>query len=73
MESQIIEKMLPGFLGEAWLIKLREKYYVVSGVSAMFSGWEVLVFSADEHGEVTSWDRGRRIVTGKPEIGRAHV
>jgi hypothetical protein len=31
------------------------QHYIVSGVSAMFSRWEVLVFPADEKGEVTSW------------------
>jgi len=31
------------------------RHFVVSSVHAMFSGFETLVFPADEQGEVTSW------------------
>ena len=32
-----------------------DKYYVVSGVVAMFTGWEVLIFEGDAEGNVTDW------------------
>lgn len=54
-EVKIIKKGLEGFTGEAWLVKKGRKYFVVSGAHAMFTGWEVLVFPANEKGEVTSW------------------
>lgn len=31
------------------------QHYVLSGVVAPYSGWEVLAFKADETGEVTDW------------------
>lgn len=37
------------------LVKKGEQYFVVSSVVAMFSGFETLVFPANEAGEVTSW------------------
>lgn len=37
------------------LVRKGEQYYVVSSVHAMFSGFETLVFPANEHGEVTDW------------------
>jgi len=55
MTVDIIRKDLENFTGEAWLVKKDDKYYVVSGASVMFTGWEVLVFPADENGKVSSW------------------
>ena len=37
------------------LVKKGKKFYVVSSVHAMFSGFETLVFPADKDGEVTNW------------------
>jgi hypothetical protein len=37
------------------LVKIAGAYYVVSSVDAMFTGFETLVFLADETGEVTDW------------------
>jgi len=55
MKAKIIKKGLNGFTGDAWLIKINDDFYVVSGTYAMFSGWEVLVFPSDSEGNVTSW------------------
>jgi len=55
MAVEIIKKHLEGFTGDAWLVKKGDEYYVVSGTSAMFTGWEVLVFPSDENGKVTDW------------------
>jgi hypothetical protein len=70
MATEILRKHLENFLGDAWLVKNGDKYFVVSGVNAMFSGWEVLVFPADEHGEVTSWSEvaGGRGITHEEAI-----
>ena len=40
-------------------------YYIVSGVFALFTGWEVLVFPGDSDGEVTDWGEvaGHRGIT----------
>ena len=46
---------LDGFTGEAHLVKKDDKFFVVSGTTAMFTGWEVLVFPADAEGNVTNW------------------
>lgn len=40
---------------EQWLVKRGDDYFVVSGVDAPFSGWEVLAFPADKDGNVTDW------------------
>jgi hypothetical protein len=37
------------------LVKMGEKFFVVSSVHAMFTGFETLVFPADESGEITNW------------------
>ena len=37
------------------LVKKAESYFVVSSVVARFSGFETLVFPANEEGEVTDW------------------
>lgn len=56
---EIVDDNLPGFTGEAKLVKRKvsgkDRYFVVSGTSAAFTGWEVLVFPADETGKVTDW------------------
>ena len=46
-----------GTPGKRWLLKDVETgdFYVASGVNAMYTGWEVLVFPADERGEITSY------------------
>lgn len=38
-----------------YLDKETGDYYVLSGVVAMYTGWEILAFPADEKGEVTDW------------------
>ncbi len=55
MTLEILDKNLPNFTGEAWHVKNGDKYYIVSGTVAMFSGWEVLIFPSDEKAEVVSW------------------
>lgn len=67
---KMVKENLDGFLGTAHLVKTNVKlepkkedyedfepteYFIVSGVNAMFSGWEVLVFPSDKDGEVQSW------------------
>ena len=52
---EVIKKGLDGFNGDAWLVKRGDEYFIVSGTTAMFTGWEVLVFPADEKGAVTNW------------------
>jgi hypothetical protein len=37
------------------LVKRNKEYFVVSSVYAMYTGFETLVFPADESGEVTNW------------------
>jgi len=55
MKAKIINKKVQGFIGDAWLVKLNNKYFVVSGVDAVFSGWEVLVFKSDKYGVVNDF------------------
>ena len=55
MNVEVIQKDLPNFRGEAWLVKRGDDYFVVSGVSAMFTGWEVLVFPTNADGKVSEW------------------
>ncbi len=55
MTVEILDKNLPNFKGKAWHVKNGDKYYVVSGVDAMFSGWEVLIFPSNENAEVPSF------------------
>ena len=40
---------------EQVLVKKGGRFYVVSSVVAMFTGFETLVFPADERGKVTDW------------------
>lgn len=51
-EVNIIRKHLEGWVGDAWLVEREGEYFVVSGVHALLTGWEVLVFAADKDGEV---------------------
>mgnify|MGYP001617061459 CR=1 FL=1 len=37
------------------LVKRGKKYFVVSSVYALFSGFETLVFPADAKGNITDW------------------
>jgi hypothetical protein len=37
------------------LFRFRGRYFVVSSVYATFTGFETLVFPADETGEITNW------------------
>lgn len=37
------------------LVRCQEEYFVVSSVHALFTGFETLVFPANEDGEVTDW------------------
>ncbi len=55
MTVEIVKKDLPDFKGDAWLVKKDDKFFVVSGAHAPRMRWEVLVFPANEQGEVTSW------------------
>jgi len=72
MSVEILDKNLPNFKGEAWHVKKDDKYYVVSGVHAMFSGWEVLIFPSNETGEVKSWGEvgGGRGITHEDAIAQ---
>ena len=54
MKVDIIKKYLAGFTN-AWLVKKGKKYFVVSGVNAMYSGWEVLIFPSTKQGKITDW------------------
>ena len=56
MKAEII-KELSGFTGEACLVKIKDKYFVVSSVSAAFDTGmpETLVFPSDENGKVMDW------------------
>jgi hypothetical protein len=40
---------------EQVLVRKNGKFFVVSSVYAMFSGFETLVFPADQEGKVTDW------------------
>ncbi len=46
------------------------RYFCVSGVDALLTGWEVLVFPCDEKGEVMSWGEvvGGRGITHEEAI-----
>jgi len=55
LKVEILDKNLPNFTGMAWHVKHGEKYYIVSGTTAMFTGWEILVFPSNEKAEVVSW------------------
>jgi len=46
---EIIEEGLDGWSGTANLVRdfITDRYFVVSGVTAPFTGWEVLVFPYD--------------------------
>ncbi len=56
MEAKII-KELDDFQGRACLVKLEEKYFVVSSVDSAFDTGlpETLVFPSDKNGKVASW------------------
>lgn len=41
--------------GDAVLVRDGSDHYIVSSVDAPFSGFETLVFRADDNGEVTDW------------------
>jgi len=53
------------------LVKRGNKYYVVSSVHAMFTGFETLVFPADADGNVTTWGEvaGGRGMSREEAIG----
>ena len=72
MEVKIIKKGLDGFKGDAWLIKRGRWYYIASGVHAMFSGWEVLIFPATKDGQVKKWSEvgGGRGISHEEAIER---
>lgn len=55
MAVTIIRKGLEDWKTDAWLVRKGRRYYVVSGVVVPFTGWEVLVFPANEDGQVTDW------------------
>lgn len=50
-----VVKELSGFKGKACLVTDGARYWVVSSAFALFSGFETLVFAADENGRVTSY------------------
>jgi hypothetical protein len=70
MKTKIIKKGLPGWISQAWLVEFNGKYFVVSGVSALFTGWEVLVFESDKNGEVKNMQEiaGGRGITHEQAI-----
>jgi hypothetical protein len=60
---KVLRKGLEDFRGDAWLVSIarpaklgycniKTRYYVVSGVVAFGTGWEVLIFPADKNGKV---------------------
>ena len=51
----IHSKSMPGWRTLAWHVEVGGEHFVVSGVEAPITGWEVLAFPADEKGEVISW------------------
>ena len=54
-EVTIVSSSVAGFR-DARLVRAEDgRYFIVSGVDALFTGWEVLVFPADKEGEVTDW------------------
>lgn len=61
--------------GPQWLLKAGDDYYVASGVTAAFTGWEVLVFPADENGEITNWGEvaGGRGITHEQAVEMLQV
>jgi hypothetical protein len=46
MDVEVLTRKAPGvWRGEAWLLKAQDgRMFVASGVDALYSGWEVLVF-----------------------------
>lgn len=58
--------------GDQVLVKQGEDYYVVSSVSAPFTGFETLVFRSDAEGNITDWGEvaGGRGVSRAEAIGQ---
>lgn len=55
MKVEIVRE-LDGWRGEACLVRSEnERYFVVSSVVAVFSGFETLVFPSDENGKVDDY------------------
>ncbi|MGD2090797.1 MAG: hypothetical protein PVH61_31785 [Candidatus Aminicenantes bacterium] len=78
MQVEVIQKDLKtgGWSGRAWLLKAGDKYYVASGVVAMFSGPEVLVFETDDKGNPKSMSevvggRGISMLEAVAMLGRS--
>jgi hypothetical protein len=46
---------LNGFRGDACLVRKGDAYFVVSSAYVIHSGFETLVFPANESGEVLEW------------------
>lgn len=46
---------LDGYRGKVVLVKKGEDYFAISSVHVPFSGFETLVFKANEGGEVIDW------------------
>lgn len=56
MDIEIIGEQTSPVGAQQIIVKAADgRYFCVSGVHAMFSGWEVLVFPCDKHGNVTDW------------------
>ena len=56
VDVEIIKELPESKSGaEQVLVRRGAKYFVVSSVVAMFSGFETLVFPSDENGNVTDW------------------
>jgi len=73
MTVNIIEKHLPGFKSDAWLVERDGLHFIVSGVTAFDTGrWEVLVFPSDSSGKVLNWGDvcGGRGITHSEAINR---
>jgi hypothetical protein len=63
-----IVRELSDFAGDACLVKYNDSHYIVSSAMA-YSGFETLIFPANEKGEVTDW----REVGGGRGIDRAEA
>lgn len=54
IKVEILNNQLPGYTGNAWLVKKGANHFVVSGTSVL-GVWEVLVFKSDENGLISDF------------------
>lgn len=58
MSIEVVRKGIRSPVGaDQWLVKDSEtdEHFIVSGVHALITGWEVLAFPSDADGNVTDW------------------